>query len=182
MKNNENLLMDRRSTWHFRDDTPTDEQFNALFEVGRFAPSAANGQPWQFVVIARSSHKQLWEELYNSLDEINLDWAATAPAFIITYTPKVADDLGRLLAWQDCGVSVLQLSLAAEQQGLDTHAIALFDRGRVGRAAGIGAEFDIPSMLAVGFRSAELDTKPVRKRKEIADIVQFGALRQDIAK
>lgn len=71
---------------------------------------------------------------------------------------------------------------AAEQQGLDTHAIALFDWRRVGQVVGIGKEFDIPSMLAVGFRSAELDNKPERKRKEITEIMQFGALQQDIEK
>lgn len=182
MNYQDNLLLQRRSTWVFQSRVPDNDVLTSLLDVGRWAPSAANSQPWRFLVVSSEDHPQLWEELYHSLEERNLNWAATAPVFLITYIERVTDELGRGLAWHDCGVSLLQISLEAERQGLATHAIGLFDRNKVALATGLSSDFEIPTMLAIGYREEELDNRPPPERIELSELMQFGAIPGEIAK
>jgi nitroreductase len=45
------LLKERRSIRRYRPDPVPDEMVEQLLEAGRWAPSASNRQPWEFIVI-----------------------------------------------------------------------------------------------------------------------------------
>jgi len=45
------LVKKRRSIRNFKPDRVTDEVINKILEVARWAPSGANHQPWEFIVI-----------------------------------------------------------------------------------------------------------------------------------
>lgn len=46
-----NNLLGRRSIRSYKQEQITDEELNAILEAGKYAPSAANQQPWHFTVI-----------------------------------------------------------------------------------------------------------------------------------
>ena len=45
------IVKDRRSYWHFRPDPVPDALVGKVVDAARYAPSAYNSQPWEFVVI-----------------------------------------------------------------------------------------------------------------------------------
>jgi nitroreductase len=45
------LIRRRRSYWHFRSDPVSDDLVEKVIDAARYAPSAFNSQPWEFVVI-----------------------------------------------------------------------------------------------------------------------------------
>ncbi|MDP2718773.1 MAG: nitroreductase family protein [Dehalococcoidia bacterium] len=45
------LVQKRRSTRRFKPDPVPDELINKVIEVARWAPSGANSQPWEFIII-----------------------------------------------------------------------------------------------------------------------------------
>jgi nitroreductase len=47
----EKVIMERRSIRAFKKDPLPDSMIRRILEAGRFAPSAANAQPWKFVVV-----------------------------------------------------------------------------------------------------------------------------------
>jgi len=51
----ERLVLERRSVRNFKDEPVPDHLIRRVLEAGRFAPSAGNCQPWQFVVITDKS-------------------------------------------------------------------------------------------------------------------------------
>ncbi len=47
----ERIVLERRSVRNFKDEPVPDHLIRRVLEAGRFAPSAGNCQPWQFIVI-----------------------------------------------------------------------------------------------------------------------------------
>ena len=45
------VVKKRRSYWHFRPDPVSDDLVEKVIDAARYAPSAFNSQPWEFVVI-----------------------------------------------------------------------------------------------------------------------------------
>ena len=66
------MAKNRRSTHKFKPDPVPDEDIVRIIEVARWAPSGANSQPWEFVVVKR-------QELRNKIIEIHKN-ATTAMA------------------------------------------------------------------------------------------------------
>jgi hypothetical protein len=60
------LVKKRRSCRRFKPDPVPDEYIDTIIEVARWAPSGANSQPWEFIVIRNDDVKQKIAQL---LDE-----------------------------------------------------------------------------------------------------------------
>ena len=45
------IVKNRRSHWHFRTDPVPEALVEKVVEAARYAPSAFNSQPWEFVVV-----------------------------------------------------------------------------------------------------------------------------------
>ncbi|OPY67518.1 MAG: NADH dehydrogenase [Syntrophorhabdaceae bacterium PtaU1.Bin034] len=71
----ERTIMERRSVRNFRKDPVSPHLIRRILEAGRFAPSAANAQPWKFTVITDPGFH---DELENACQ---MFWANMAPAF-----------------------------------------------------------------------------------------------------
>jgi nitroreductase/NAD-dependent dihydropyrimidine dehydrogenase PreA subunit len=59
----ERAVLERRSVRNFKDEPVPDHLIRRVLEAGRFAPSAGNCQPWQFIVITD-------RELIRQMDEV----------------------------------------------------------------------------------------------------------------
>ena len=51
----ERIVLERRSVRNFKDEPVPDHLIRRVLEAGRFAPSAGNCQPWQFIVITNKA-------------------------------------------------------------------------------------------------------------------------------
>lgn len=58
------LIRKRRSVRHFKKDFVRPEAIKVILDAARWAPSANNSQPWEFVVVSEDEEKVPMAELY----------------------------------------------------------------------------------------------------------------------
>lgn len=58
------MIRTRRSVRHFKKDFVRPEAIKVILDAGRWAPSANNCQPWEFVVVSEEEEKVPLAELY----------------------------------------------------------------------------------------------------------------------
>ncbi len=63
------LVKKRRSIRRFKPDSVPDEYIEKIIEAARWAPSGANSQPWEFVVIKDQETKDKIVDLINDTKE-----------------------------------------------------------------------------------------------------------------
>lgn len=117
----ESIFIDRWSPKSFTGEPLTEQQIASLFEAARWAPSASNRQPWEFLYAVDGPEREIFNSLLN---EGNLRWAPKAGMITIVTARKVADD-GRPIrtAQFDTGAAWMSLALQARALGLTTRAM-----------------------------------------------------------
>jgi nitroreductase len=65
------LVKRRRSTYAFKPDPVPDEYVDKIIEAARWAPSGANSQPWEFVVVKRIDLRERIVEIFKAQGEIS---------------------------------------------------------------------------------------------------------------
>ena len=156
-------------------------QVAALLEAGRWAPSAANSQPWRFLVGLRGTAD--FDLIYGCLTGGNLAWANRASGLIVMVA-QVLDDQGNPRQWAeyDTGQAAAAISVQAESMGLSAHQMGGFDRQQVVERFGLDDALRPMAVMAVG----ALDPEPglpepfatreaaPRQRIALADLVLNG--------
>jgi nitroreductase len=129
------LVKRRRSTHVFKSDPVPDEYVDKIIEAARWAPSGANSQPWEFVVVKRIDLRERIVEIFKAQGEISYTIEQTrkadqrfppyrnppqgtpgfahAPVLIITCGDPRTTDAYPLKAKLDRGLSNLYSSLAS---------------------------------------------------------------------
>ncbi len=101
----------RRSVRKYKKDPIPPDKLYRIWEAARWAPSACNLQPWNFLVIGSSEKRKL-------LRGIIQDWALEAPLLVVALgNPQ--------LAWQRDGESVHQIDVAIAVEHLIRHLLDL---------------------------------------------------------
>jgi nitroreductase len=133
-------MRERRSAHRFTTEPIGPEQLDAILEAGRWAPSATNSQPWDFVVVGDPA---LRARIGAILREVTWAWAgfAAAPAMIV-----VSVDPGRDPAhFVEAGaVAAQNLCLAAHSVGLASSWAGVYNG-----AGKSPAERDIKKLLSL---------------------------------
>lgn len=106
------FLRTRRSIRIFKPEPVSDELIMKILDVARFAPSAKNNQPWEFIVVKR-------KDILDQLSRIHR-WAkpiARAPLAIVVICDK---KLSPISYHVDCANAAIYIMLAAHALGLGT--------------------------------------------------------------
>jgi 5,6-dimethylbenzimidazole synthase len=74
------LLKDRRSIRAFTDEPVSDEEVQKVLEAARWAPSGANSQPWEFIVIRDQATKDQMAAWARNMHEFAHEAELTRPA------------------------------------------------------------------------------------------------------
>jgi nitroreductase len=171
------VVADRWSTRVFDATAPIDEEALAsALEAARWAPSAANSQPWRFVVARRGTAAHA--EIVAALSGFNRDWAPAAGALVVVLAETARPD-GSPMPWAayDAGQSAAFFILQAHAAGLHTHQMGGFDRDALDRAFAPEPGLTPLTVIAVGAlgdldaASDELRTRESapRTRRPVAD-------------
>jgi nitroreductase len=120
------LLADRRSPRAF-DATATlgADQLDLLLDAARWAPSAANTQPWRFVAGRRGD--RAFNALLAALNPANQEWARDAAALVLV-AAETADAEGAPRPWAvyDAGQAAAHLTAQASALGLSVRQMGGF--------------------------------------------------------
>lgn len=146
------LICSRRSIRQFKPDPLSQEILQRIVNAGRLAPSAANLQPIEFIVI---NEKKIRKEIFACLK-----WAASiAPegnpkpgqepaAYIVSLINLKIRDKGYEY---DVGASIENMILAGLEEEVGSCWLISVDRPKVMEILGIPEWFRVDSVLALGY-------------------------------
>lgn len=145
----------RRSIRKFQDAPVTDKQLRQLLEAAMLAPSAKNGQPWQFIVVRSAETRRRLQESQPYASSLD-----TAPVCICVcgrVDPQLPD-----YYQQDCAAATQNMLLQAQSLGLGTCWMGVAPRPE--RMAAVAQILGIPEgiapfcLVAVGVPAEERST------------------------
>ncbi|MBS1696904.1 MAG: nitroreductase family protein [Actinobacteria bacterium] len=170
------VLAERWSTRIFDATATIDEEALAsALEAARWAPTAANSQPWRLIVTRRGTEAHA--SVLDSLMGFNSAWAGDAAVLMVFVAETTRDDQPMPWALYDTGQAAAHFTVQAHANGLSTHQMGGFDRDAIATAFALGAEFTPISVMAVG-ELGDIRTAPAelqqrenapRERRPIAE-------------
>ncbi len=135
-------IFERRSIRKYKREAIPDEHLKQILEAGRQAPSAANRQPWHFVVVREAQQKQRVAEACNGQM-----WMADAACILVALgLPAISSKWYRV----DVGIALENMVLAARSLGYGTCWIGAFDPGKVRAACQIPPEAEVVACTPLG--------------------------------
>jgi len=179
----EEVLSVIRSRWSprsFSSREVASADLRRVFEAARWAPSSYNEQPWRFIVGQRGS--DTYAKILSSLGEFNQQWASTAPVLILGAAKKAFSQNNKPNTFNifDLGAASGFITLEAAALGLHTHQMAGYDKDVARRTLQIPEEFDLGSVMALGYlgepealkneQMRNQETAP-RTRKPLSEII-----------
>lgn len=163
-------IQKRHSVRSYLPDQIPHDTLRKLMEAARLAPSAANLQPWHFVVVTDpTKRRQL------SKGRLFSHFLSESPIVVVGCTKRWPSTRWHVV---DTAIAMENIVLAATGEGLGTCWIGDFDEQRVKELLGIPNEFDVVALLALGYPREGRDLvseveKRIMKRKQINDIASM---------
>ena len=160
----------RRNVRQYTDQPVAREDLAAILEAGRRAPSAGNGQPWNFVVVA--DRDQL-VELAKAWERGGKHIAKSAAT--IAFVVKEPDDARtRELLMYDLGQATAYMMLAATDLGIGSGHSAVSDQAQARRVLGFPDGYFAAVMIGLGY-PADRPLRPLRHpdRRPFDDVVHW---------
>ncbi|MDE0925736.1 MAG: nitroreductase family protein [Methylophilaceae bacterium] len=165
-------------------------QIISMLEAARWAPSCFGDEPWRFIVWDKNKDAAAWEKAFDCIVQGNQGWAKDAPVFVLICAGTLFEQNQKPNRWgaYDTGAAAVSLSLQATSMGLVTHQMGGFDGEKTRAAFNIPEQFEMMSMMAVGY-IADVDALPEeakehtlapRKRKPLGELFYEGVWNQSI--
>ena len=161
------VIKTRRSVRKYK-ATPVDQdKIDRILEAARLAPSAANFQPWHFILIRDEQTRRNLKGAYGR------DWFTAAPVIICACAEPgkgwVRRD-GKNYADVDVTIAFEHLVLAAAAEGLGTCWIGAFDPVKLKRILGLPDAIEPLAMTPLGYPD---EAPRPTNRKPLSEILRF---------
>jgi nitroreductase len=162
-----NEIAARRHSARVYDPSPVDPlALETVLEAARLAPTAANRQAFQIIVVKDRHQRRAVADSYEHT------WLLSAPVLlVVTADPDqawVRSD-GMNYAMVDAAIAMDHLTLSAADLGLGTCWIAAFDPDILRRALGLPARVQPVAFTPLGH---PLDHPSPKKRKPLGELVR----------
>lgn len=163
-----NLIKNRFSVRKFKNTAVEKEKLDLVLDAGRLAPSAANFQPWHFIVIREAENLKKIIEIYPRV------WITTAPIVIIACSDhskswkRKADEKDS--ADIDISIAVDHMTLQATDIGLGTCWVCNFDAKKCSELFHIPVHIEPVVLLPLGYPDI---SAPDKKRKSLQEITHW---------
>jgi nitroreductase len=152
------LLKSRRSIRELKDQEVEKDKLEKVVETARYAPTANNVQPWQFVVVTEDDKIKRLEEL--------TDQDKKFPAAIAVFSEDVKHHL------EDGSNVTTYILLAAKELGLGTCWIGSYGKpytSEVKDMLDVPQEYKLISIVTVGYP----DENPHPNKKELDEVIHW---------
>jgi nitroreductase len=142
----------RRSIRAFRSDEVSDEVVERLVDAARWAPSAGNIQPWEFIVVRKPETRRALAEA-----ALGQSFLEEAPVVIVVCADELRSSQGygvrgrSLYCIQDTAAAVQNVHLAAYSLGLGTCWVGAFDEEEARRILRVPEGMRPVAMIPVGY-------------------------------
>lgn len=161
------LIRARYSVRAYKPEPVEEDKLQQVLEAARLAPTAANRQPFQFVVIGTAGREAELLRIYGR------DWFVQAPLVVcacaIPAQGWVRMD-GKPYTDVDVTIAMDHLILAATELGLGTCWIAAFDPVAAREVLGLPDGVEPIAFTPLGYAA---DQPRPKKRKPLSDLVRY---------
>ena len=161
------LVKKRYSVRAYKSDPVEEDKLHQVLEAARLAPTAANRQPFQIIVVHTTGRETELGRLYGR------DWFVQAPLIIcacgMPAKSWVRSD-GKNYNDVDVAIAMDHLVLAAANLGLGTCWIAAFDPAAVREVLGLPDDVEPIALTPLGYPADEPTPK---KRKALSELVRY---------
>ncbi|MFQ5811763.1 MAG: nitroreductase family protein [Anaerolineae bacterium] len=162
------LIKKRYSVRAYKPDPVEDELLNQVLEAARLAPTAANRQPFQIIVIHTAGREAELRRIYNR------DWFVQAPLVIcacgIPAQGWTRRRDGKNYTDVDVAIVMDHLILAATSLGLGTCWIAAFDPTAAREVLGLPDGVEPVAFTPLGYPA---DQPGPKKRMALSELVRY---------
>lgn len=170
------LCLRRQSCRDFADKPVEHDKLVQCVEAARLTPSGCNAQPWSFVVV---EDQTIVPEVAKCAQQLGANaFLSGARAFIIVFEEhavlmpqirKLVDS--QYFAKGDLGAAVLTICLQAEDIGLGTCILGLYDREKLCGLLDIPREKRFGGLIALGYPASEKVRG--KTRKPLDELVRY---------
>jgi len=160
------LIAKRYSVRAYKPDPVEDEKLEQVLEAARLAPTAANRQPFQLIVIHTAGREAELKRIYGQ------DWFVQPPLVICACgTPARGWTRRDGKNYTDVDVAIVMdhLILAAADLGLGTCWIGAFDPAAARQVLGLPDDVEPIAFTPLGYPADRPGTK---KRKALSELVR----------
>ncbi len=167
----------RKSGRAYDHDRPvSDEMIRSIIEAGRLAPSCANTQAWDFVVIRDPAIREKADEALTGGNY----WAKRAPVmiFVVTHPKDGCSVHGLNYFMMDVGLAVENMLIQAVHLGLMGHPTAGWNEDKLKEIAGIPHDHKIATVVFFGY---EYQGEPTFLSDKHQAIEREGSQRKEVS-
>jgi nitroreductase len=165
----EKLIHARYSCRHYSDKVVEDELLAKVLEAGRLAPTAANRQPFQIIVIKTEGQSEELQKIYPK------EWFVQPPLVLavciqpdLGWTRKKYDN--QSYAVVDAAIVVDHITLQAADLGLGTCWIGDFNPQAAREFLGLPDDIEPVAFTPLGH---PLDHPTPKRRKDLEDLIRY---------
>lgn len=173
-------VLNRRSVRKFTDYAVTDDEIRQLMEAARWAPSWANTQVWEFIVIRDKAIMEQIAGTYvdkNPATKCSLAASALIVACARTGVSGCYDgrDVTKFPNWFmfDLGIAVQNLCLKAHELGLGSVVAGFLDHDACKKIVGLPDGYEVVAVLPLGKPAVE--GRPGPPRREQSSFVHLNS-------
>jgi len=163
------VIQRRYSVRAYKPDLVEDDKLERVLEAARVAPTAANRQPFQLIVIHSRGREAELRQMYHR------EWFIQAPIIIcavgLTQQGWVRGADGKNYTDVDVTIAMDHLILEATNQGLGTCWIAAFNPDAVRQVLGLPEEVEPIALTPLGYPADQ--PTPNKARKSISELVRY---------
>jgi len=168
-------IKNRRSVRAFTSQSVSDEEVERLIEAARWAPSAGNIQPWQFIIVREPQIK-------HGLCEAALDqtFIEKAPVVVVVCADPQRSAKGygsrgiNLYCLQDTAAATQNMLLTAQAMGLATCWVGAFHEEEARKVLKIPDGVRPVAIVPVGHAAEKPRVRPRRPVNEIVHRETYG--------
>ncbi len=160
----------RRNVRSYLPDPVPDADLERIAEAGWRAPSAANRQHWDFIIVTDREQLRELSTVWRGAGHI-----AGAAAAIALVIPVYDEDRSRLISQYDLGQATFAIMVAAADLGLGTGHSSVGDQDLARSILGVPADHDVAYLIGVGY-PADRPLRPIAKpnRRPIGEVIHHG--------
>lgn len=176
-----NCIKTRRSIRHFTDQEIPEDLVNELLEAVRWAPSWANTQCWEVIVVKEQAIK---EQIAGLMPDKNPAVKAikAAPLVMVMCAIKGQSGYkkGELLTnkgdWSmfDLGIACQNLCLAAHELGLGTVHVGTLDHAGLDQLMKLPPNIEAIEVIPVGYPTRDSAVTPRKELNQFVHLNQYG--------
>jgi len=159
-------IKQRRSMRKYDAKPVPERDLRAILEAGRQAPSAANRQPWHFVVVKD-------EEMRRKLAEAcsGQTWMGDAGAIVAGLGKPSVNEKWYAV---DVAIAMQNMILAATALGYGTCWIGAFEHDRVRELLEAPEDLRVVALTPIGVPADRPDARPRQPLSEFASLDRYG--------